>query len=260
LGLQGASVDLANPANVVAITGLTQPGQIGALSLGALGRSLQAAWPADGGIGFAEWSTRSGAPDLRFLVPPQARFASVYEVSLSSRSQVLSFAGRYFTDDAGTSDFGDGVLWFADGGFSKKFVSTRAALIDTPVGTHAVYDGYCDYSLLGFTCRRSYLVADFDVTDPGLPAVETRVALPGYIGGSSATTTDTTWAAAWIEGTFLFAGASVQLSRLLTARRIEVGGPAYGPTRIANAGGGFTAIVYVANGLGQLNGALICPE
>jgi hypothetical protein len=101
LGLQGASVDLANPANVVAITGLTQPG------------SLQAAWPADGGIGFAEWSTRSGAPDLRFLVPPQARFASVYEVSLSSRSQVLSFAGRYFTDDAGTSDFGDGVLWFA---------------------------------------------------------------------------------------------------------------------------------------------------
>ncbi|MBL8956476.1 MAG: hypothetical protein JNK82_37220 [Myxococcaceae bacterium] len=258
--LQGASVDLAAPAAApTPLTGLRQPGQLGAVSVGARGSTLVAVWPADGGFGFAEWPSRSGAPELRFVVPPQARFASAYEVGLSTQATTLTFAGRYFTDDAGTSDLGDGVLALGDGGSSTKYVATRAALLDTGSGVKAVYDGFCDYALLGFTCRRSYVVTDFDVHDRITPATEVRVNLPGFLSGSSAMAYGNDFLAAWVEGSDLYIGVPTPGLRVLNGGKVPLPGVAYGPTRSATAGGQFVGIVYVANGVGQLNGALVCP-
>ncbi len=258
--LAGASVDLSSPAAAaVPLGGLVQPGQLGAVSIGTRGPALLAAWPADGGIAFAEWGARSGAPALTFVTPPQPRFASAYEVGLSSRGQALTFAGRYYTDDAGTTDFGDGVLSLADGGWSTKYVATRSALIDSALGTHAVFDGFCDYSVLGFTCRRSYLATDFQVLNPSSVVRESRISVPGTVSGSSAAPLGASWVAAWLEGTQLYVGVPAPGSTMLSVTRVPVPISAYGPTRVATAGGELAAIVYVANGVGQLNGALVCP-
>jgi len=259
-GLSGASVDLATPSAAAApLTGLSQPGQLGAVSIGARGDNLLAAWPADGGVGLGEWSSRTGAPQLSLFVPPQPRFASAYEVALSSRASTLVFAGRYFTDDAGTTDLGDGVVSLTDGGSSTKYVATRAAIIDTALGTQAIFDGYCDYSLLGYSCRRSYIAVDYDVHGTP-PVMETRVANPGFISGSSASVLGAAWAATWVEGTLLFVGVPAIGARTLDVGPVVLTHPAYGPTRIATSGGDLVAIVYVANGAGQLNGALVCPR
>jgi hypothetical protein len=193
------------------------------------------------------------------VVPPQARFAEAYEIGLSSQATTVSIAGKVFTDDAGTTDYFDGLLKLDGTNYSNKFVLARAAIIDSPKGTQSVYDGFCDYDVFGFGCHKSYLIADFNVWDAAGPRSEVRTSSAASIYGSHATATPVDWVMSWGETGQLYVGSPLAGSRTLRAARVPTGGAFASGTRIANAGGALNAVVYVANPVtGQLNGVLVC--
>jgi len=211
-------------------------------------------------VGILEWPISGGAPSARTVVPPQPYLAEIYEVGLSSRGSSLAMAAKFFTDGSGTTDYFDGLLSLTDGGYSTKYVSTGASIVDSPKGTQAVYDGFCDYDIFGFKCHKSYLIADFDIWDPAAPRTEVRVgAVTRAISGSHAAVTPVDWVASWVEDGQLFIGSPMLAVRSMNAAKVPTGPGLVVTTRIANAGGALNAIVYDASGgTGQLNAVLVC--
>ena len=256
----GAMVDLANPgAGAIVLSGVLQPNINGVMKFGANANGLVAAWPADGGVGISEWTNTGAGPSVRYVRPSTTGFAQAYEVGISSGATTVTMASTFYTDDAGSTDFVDALYTLSTGATSPKYVAAKAAILDTPKGTSAVYDGYCDYDIFMFGCHKSFIIADFNVNSASGGRTEVRTASPGVIHDSHAAPTSVDWAASWVERNELWVGTPSMTGTTMRPTRVPTPGLVPLSTRIANAGRSLSAVAFTADpNVRRIHAMLVC--